>query len=144
MKIVSHSLTDTEKFAEKFLQTLPRKETGATVVGLYGDLGSGKTTFVQAIGRALGIKDSIQSPTFVIIKSYKLKANSYKLLVHIDAYRLKSGEELCKLGFEELLVEPHNLILVEWADKVADILPKNHRTLNFKFVDETTREFSIK
>ncbi|MDO8604499.1 MAG: tRNA (adenosine(37)-N6)-threonylcarbamoyltransferase complex ATPase subunit type 1 TsaE, partial [bacterium] len=107
------------------------------------NLGSGKTTFVQCLAEALGVREHITSPTFVIMKSYKLTANSYKFLVHIDAYRLKNGEELRKLGFEELLHDPTNLILVEWADRVADILPTDCNKLTFEFVDEKTRKVTF-
>jgi tRNA threonylcarbamoyladenosine biosynthesis protein TsaE len=145
MNFISHSLAETENFARDFVKKL----TGggrikvAAVVGLYGDLGSGKTTLAQAVGRALGVTDSIQSPTFVIEKKYKTSNPIYGYLVHVDAYRLSGGEELRKLGFEELLADSNNLILVEWADRVADVLPPDHIKLHFKFVDENTREFSI-
>ncbi|MDO8620082.1 MAG: tRNA (adenosine(37)-N6)-threonylcarbamoyltransferase complex ATPase subunit type 1 TsaE [bacterium] len=143
----------------------------ATVVGLYGDLGAGKTTFVQAIAKALGVSEIVNSPTFLIFKTYQLKANSYnfererseqsktdhfdratqlyetkcsyKLLVHIDAYRLKSSDELRKLRFEELLADPENLILIEWADKVADLLPKDHTKLHFTFIDDSARQIRL-
>jgi tRNA threonylcarbamoyladenosine biosynthesis protein TsaE len=140
----AYNLKQFQEAARDFARKLAPLSDRAAVVGLYGDLGSGKTTFTQAVGRALGITDSIQSPTFVIIKSYKLKAKSYKLLIHVDAYRLKSGEELRKLGFEELLADPKNLILVEWADRVASVLPKNHVKIHFRFMDEQTRELVVK
>lgn len=114
----------------------------ATVVGLYGDLGSGKTTFVQAAAKALGVSESVNSPTFLIFKKYQLRvtSSSYQFLIHADAYRLKNGEELRKLRFDELLRDPANLIFVEWADRVADILPKDHQRLHFEFIDDTTRK----
>lgn len=135
------NLSELESFAKEFVGTLsPQKE--ATVVALYGDLGAGKTTLVQAVAKVFGVSESVQSPTFLILKSYKLKASSYKLLHHVDAYRLQSGKELLALGWRELLADPHNLILIEWADRVADILPKNHIKIFCRFVDENTREFS--
>ncbi len=143
MKIISKSLAETEKFARKFLEDLKPKQDGATVVGFYGDLGSGKTTFVQAIGRQLGIKESIQSPTFVIMKKFIIHNSNFKFFFHLDAYRLDSGEELQKLGFNELLTNSKNLILIEWANQVADILPANHLKLSCQFVDENTREFTL-
>lgn len=115
----------------------------AAVVGLYGDLGAGKTTFVQAVARSLGVSERITSPTFLIVKRYKLKVKSFRFLIHIDAYRLKSGDELRKLGFEELLRDSGNLIFVEWADRVVDILPKKQTKLFFEFVDENTRKITI-
>ncbi len=123
--------------AAKFAAALRPLPDRATVVGLYGELGAGKTTFVQAAAKALGVREKVKSPTFLIMKSYQLPhlpiggqaTTFYRLLVHIDAYRLKHSEELQKLGFSELLRDPYNLIFVEWADKVSAILPSDHRVL---------------
>ena len=147
MKFISRSPSDTEKLAERFLKGLTLAKDGATIIGLYGDLGSGKTTFVQAVGQLLGITDSIQSPTFVIIKTYNLQLTTnnkgFQNLIHVDSYRLEKGEELRKLGFKELLSHPKNLILIEWADRVAGVLPPDHIKLLCKFMDEQTREFTV-
>jgi tRNA threonylcarbamoyladenosine biosynthesis protein TsaE len=140
MPKISKSLEDTKKFAAEFVAGLGKSESGrATVVGLFGNLGSGKTTFVQCVTEIFGVEESVTSPTFVILKSYKLQTKNYKLLVHIDAYRLESGNELRKLGFEEILSDSENLVLVEWPERVADILPKDTRTIKFEFIDDTTR-----
>lgn len=155
MEFLSKSVEDTKSFAKDFLAKLPANISGqATVVGLYGNLGSGKTAFTQCVAEILGVKENLTSPTFVIFKSYKLKTKNpartesvrsggYKFLYHVDAYRLKSGEELRKLGFEELLRDPQNFILIEWADLVADILPSDHVKLQFEFIDEVTRKISF-
>ena len=93
--ITSKSLEDTERIALDFLKNLEPMKDMATVVGLYGNLGSGKTTFVQAIARALGVSENVVSPTFLILKTYKLKnLQTYQLLSHIDAYRLEKSEEI--------------------------------------------------
>ena len=140
----SRNLEDTKGFAEEFLASLAQPVTGgATVAGLYGNLGSGKTTFTQCVAEILGVEEHLTSPTFVIMKRFKIKDLRFKDLIHIDAYRLKSGDELRKLGFEELLRDPKNLILIEWADLVADILPADHKKLNFEFVDDITRKISF-
>lgn len=144
MNFLSTSLGDTQIYAEKFLKELVPSKDGATTVGLYGDLGSGKTTFVQSIGRALGITDPMQSPTFVIIKKFILHTSYFKTLFHVDAYRIEKGGGLLRLGFKEMLSDPKNLILVEWADRVADILPPGHIKLRCRFVDAGTREFGVK
>ena len=160
MKIVSKSVAETKKFARQFLdkisKTVPTATGGAVVVGLYGNLGSGKTTLVQCVAEVLGVAEHITSPTFVIMKSYKLSPRqarspewrrgttfNFQLLTHIDAYRLKSAEELRALGFEKLLRDGANLILVEWADQVVDILPPEHIKLQFKFINETTRKITF-
>lgn len=143
MEYISKNLEDTKRFAKDFVELLAPSASsvdGATVVGLYGNLGSGKTAFVQCVADILGVKEYLTSPTFVIMKSYKLSTFNFQLLTHVDAYRLKSGEELRKLGFDDLFRDPANLIFIEWADLVADILPKNTIKINFEFVDEKTRK----
>ncbi|OHA18998.1 MAG: hypothetical protein A3C08_03760 [Candidatus Taylorbacteria bacterium RIFCSPHIGHO2_02_FULL_47_18] len=153
-EILSHSIADTAKFAQEFLAGLFPCADSSTVVGLYGDLGSGKTAFVQQIAKALGARGSVQSPTFVIMKKYALKnppslppllKGGYRgdlQLVHIDAYRLDSATDLKKLGWDALSSDHSNLIFIEWADRVADILPLDHIKLRFEFVDDTTRKIS--
>ncbi len=138
--MISTSLKETEAIAKKFVDSL-KKGNEATVVGLRGNLGSGKTTFVQAAARLLGVREPVTSPTFVLIKSYPLNAKRYTLLIHIDAYRLERGEELLKLGWNDLAKNPDNLILLEWPERVVSILPtKNYTEISFEFVDDVTRK----
>ncbi len=134
------SIAELGEFARTFVLGLSSHPNKATLVGLSGDLGSGKTAFVKAVAQVLGVDDEITSPTFVIEKKYTLPAASaFRTLVHIDAYRLHSGAELKPLRFEETLAEKGNLILVEWPEQVADALPQEIKTLRFTYVDETTR-----
>ena len=109
-----------------------KKNKGALIFGLVGDLGSGKTTFIQGFMRGLGIKKRITSPSFLIMRSYKLQATSYKKIYHIDCYRLKKPKELLVLGLREIFSDPENVILIEWADKIKKILPKEVIYLKFK------------
>lgn len=144
MKVLSKSLEDTEKIAKDFLEKLALSSfEEATVIGLYGDLGSGKTTFTQAIAKILGIKEDITSPTFVIEKIYSLENSFYHNLIHIDAYRLESTKEMNALGWENISKNPHNIIFIEWPERVLDILPERHLKINFKFVSENEREIEI-
>lgn len=140
-----HTLFEFRQAAAEFALGLKPLPNRATVVGLYGDLGAGKTTFVQAAARALGISETLTSPTFLIFRSYQLPVtcSNYSSLVHVDAYRLKNSEELRGLGFADLLADPANLIFVEWADRVADAMPPNHHKLFFEFVDENTRMIKL-
>lgn len=109
--------------AGRFVETLAPKGADATLVTLSGELGAGKTAFVKAVAHALGVEDVVTSPTFVLEKIYSLSNNSFKRLVHIDAYRLEKGADLAPLGFDELMQDAGNLILLEWPEKVADALP---------------------
>lgn len=142
--MISKSLKETEKIVEDFLVRLQDTHVDtsrALVIGLFGDLGSGKTTFTQILGKKLGVEEVMTSPTFVIQKNYLLaKKNNFKNLIHIDAYRLESSEELKTLGFTEILKDPTNLILIEWPERVEGILPTNLFKINFKFISEFERE----
>jgi len=104
----------------------------ATVVGLQGELGSGKTYFVKSLGKMMGIEEHIVSPTFVIMKIYDIDWQGFKKLIHIDAYRLEKEEELLNLGWEKLLEDPENLVLIEWPEKVEGIIPKDSKRIHFK------------
>ncbi len=109
--------------ARVFARGLAPRERGATLVTLSGELGAGKTSFVQGIAAALGVPGSVTSPTFVLEKIYPILGAPFSKLVHIDAYRLTGGDELRALGFDELMGDSRNLILLEWPEKVVDLLP---------------------
>lgn len=110
-------------FAKKMLST---RFNHARVIALVGNLGAGKTTFVQGFARALGIKGHIKSPTFVLMNIFSLEKQLYlNHMVHIDAYRVEKSAEMIHLGFRELLNDRDAVILVEWADKIKNILPKD-------------------
>jgi tRNA threonylcarbamoyladenosine biosynthesis protein TsaE len=127
--------------AREFVASLvPRGH--ALVVALSGELGAGKTTFAQEIARALGVAESVTSPTFVIEKVYALAGQKWSRLVHIDAYRLASGRELEALGFRELLADPANLILVEWPERVPTLIPEDAVRVSLSFVDENSRHIT--
>jgi len=143
MQIISKSLNETEKIAKDFLEKLSIASKEATVVGLYGDLGSGKTTFTQSIAKLLGIKDFVTSPTYVIEKKYPIKYKNFENLIHIDLYRIESSKELLHLDWQEIISNPKNLILIEWPEKIGEIMPKNSLKINFEFVSENERKIDI-
>ena len=154
MKIISHSILETENFARDFLKSIGgNTSSGACVVGLYGNLGSGKTAFTQMVAKLLGVEETVTSPTYVIEKIYTLEgekarfANSFptvfKHLIHIDAYRLEKSSELAHLGWADIIKDPSNLILIEWPERVADIMPVDHIRLKFTFIDESSREIEV-
>jgi tRNA threonylcarbamoyladenosine biosynthesis protein TsaE len=132
--------------AKELLKTRPGKN--ATLIGLLGDLGGGKTTFLQGFARGLGIKQKILSPTFVIIKKLQIPktiAPSSKLkikrqrLYHLDCYRIKKSKEILDLGFKEIISDPENIVAVEWVDKIMDILSKDAIILKFDYIDANKR-----
>lgn len=107
------------------------------LVLLNGDLGAGKTTFTQFIGEALGVKRTINSPTFNIIKSYK---GTHLKLHHMDCYRLEDSEE--DLGFDEYF-EDNGLTVIEWSQFIEDLLPDESLTINIEVIDEMSRHITI-
>ncbi len=130
-----------KEIIEKIESTKERED--ACVLALSGDLGAGKTTLTQAIARALGVKESLVSPTFVLMKFYSLKHKRFNTLVHIDAYRIDEDKELLVLGWEAILKDPTNLVLIEWPERVAKLIPKNAINVSLKHACETTREIKI-
>lgn len=111
--------------AKALAESFARKEDDATLVTLSGDLGAGKTAFTQALARALGVEETVTSPTFVLAKSYPLpEGGAFKNLLHIDAYRLDGGKDLEKIGFTHARADSGTLIVLEWPEIVADGLPR--------------------
>lgn len=139
VEILSKSEAQTRKVAGLLAEEVikkPLKTKGAVVIGLEGELGSGKTRFVQGFARGLGIRRRLTSPTFVLIKKYK---NFY----HIDCYRLNKPKELLDLDFKEIISDPRNIVIVEWAEKVRSILPKDVIRARFKIIDKNKRKIKI-
>lgn len=145
MKVISRSLAETRKAAKEFITTATggRRRDSALVVALLGDLGAGKTAFVQQLAFELGVVESVTSPTFVIEKVYALPGGaSFSRLIHIDAYRLTTKEELLHLGWDEISKDPGNIICIEWPSNVSGILQAGAVIIDCAFVDETTHTYS--
>lgn len=117
--------------------------TAAAVLALHGDLGAGKTTLVQALGRHLGINDGITSPTFTIMKGYETTSERFVQLIHMDAYRIDDVAELGPLHFAEILATPNTLFCVEWAEKIADALPEGVIQATLTTLDEHSRRLEV-
>lgn len=131
-------LADLGDFAREVLKSLDfaRGKSRATLVALCGDLGAGKTTFVQALAKELGVKEIVQSPTYVLMKSYALPMNdlrsrSYSRLVHVDLYRLEKPEEFVTLKPEEFLNDSRDLVCIEWPERAGGALPSADLTIRF-------------
>ena len=123
---------------EHFAKLLAKHLSAGDIILLNGDLGAGKTTLTQFIGKAMGVKRNINSPTFNIIKSYQ--GNAFKLH-HMDCYRLEDSEE--DLGFDEYF-EDQAVTLIEWSEFIESFLPNNHLTIDIKTINETTRNIAMK
>jgi tRNA threonylcarbamoyladenosine biosynthesis protein TsaE len=116
----------------------------AFIIALRGDLGAGKTTFTQALARELGITETIQSPTYVLMKSYPISFGRFTKFVHIDAYRLEKPEEFGALKPEVFLNDREVLMVIEWPERVEGQLPAPDIVLNFSHTDsEEERHIEI-
>jgi len=130
-----------EKLAKERLKIVLRKN--ALVVGLEGDLGSGKTTFIQGFAKGLGIKEKILSPTFVIMKKFEIRNSKFENFYHVDCYRLQKPKELLELGFKKIIANPQNIVAIEWADKIRKILPNKTIWISFQFIDKKIRKIML-
>lgn len=129
------------KIAKEVLKLGPKKT--AIILGLSGNLGAGKTTFLQGFAKGLKIKEKILSPTFVIQKRFLLKNKKFGNFYHIDCYRLKSSKDILDLDFKKTIGDPENIVAIEWPEKIKKILPQNITAINFKFIDEKIRNVII-
>ncbi|MBI2594403.1 tRNA (adenosine(37)-N6)-threonylcarbamoyltransferase complex ATPase subunit type 1 TsaE [Candidatus Curtissbacteria bacterium] len=137
--VQTNSPQETKKIAANFAKTLK----GGDMVALYGDLGAGKTIFVQGAAKELGIRQRVLSPTFVFIRSYPLKLKNKQItLNHVDLYRGEGQEDYTALGLGEVFGED-SITFVEWAEKVKQILPKRRIDVILEVVDEKTRRIKI-
>ena len=128
------NVRETNRLAKLLAQEILKSKRG--IIGLQGELGAGKTTFIQAFAKGLGIRNKITSPSFVLMKKYK---NFY----HIDCYRIKTYKDILSLDFQEIISNPRNIVLIEWAEKIKKILPKNTIWLKFKIVSNNERKILI-
>ncbi len=137
MEILTKSAIETQELGQKLADNL----TDGGLVCLYGNLGSGKTTFVQGLANGLGIKQRIVSPTFIFIRSYSL--NNGQTLYHIDLYRIESLMDARALGIEEILSDPKNIVLIEWPEKIKEILPKKRTEIFFEYIKDNERKINL-
>ena len=133
----SHSKKETQKTAS---QLAAKMKSG--LIALEGELGAGKTTFVQAFVRALGVKAKVKSPTFNIIKKYKIP-NVPQFVYHIDCYRLRDHKDATSIGIKEILKEKENFVLIEWPERISKILPKKLTRVHIDHIDKNKRKIKI-
>ena len=144
-KFYTGSAEETQTIAKEFArEVLQQKPTDkAVVLALSGDLGAGKTTFLQGFAEGLGVTDKILSPTFVVMKRFTIQDSGFKNFYHFDLYRLESKQEVLDLGFEEIVSDPKNIIAIEWPEKISSLLPITAVRLQFQHLEENKREITI-
>ncbi|HEY4500081.1 MAG TPA: tRNA (adenosine(37)-N6)-threonylcarbamoyltransferase complex ATPase subunit type 1 TsaE [Candidatus Paceibacterota bacterium] len=123
--MISRSKLQTQQIAKKLARKLlnaPHR-TQASVIALQGDLGAGKTTFTQGFARGLEIHRHITSPTFLIIRRYGIPKTDWNFY-HLDLYQIKKAKEILDLGFKEIIRNPKNIVIIEWAEKIKSFLMK--------------------
>jgi tRNA threonylcarbamoyladenosine biosynthesis protein TsaE len=145
MMHVSHSPEDTQRFAREQALLLSKQGGGQPIViALEGELGAGKTTFIQAFAEALGVREQVKSPTFVLMKQYSINnVANYHTLYHLDCYRLNGSADLMPLGGGDIIHRAGTIVLIEWAERVADILPRNHWVIHIDHVAEQERNITV-
>ena len=154
IKHIAVNYRKTQKLGEIFAEQIIKNELQnpsagrAIVIGLQGDLGSGKTTFIQGFAKGLGVDEKILSPTFVILKRFKITKSQipnpkFKNFYHIDCYRLKGAKDILELGFKEIISNPKNIVAIEWPEKIRKVFPPKKIIIKFKLMDENKREIIL-
>lgn len=145
MEIFTKSAQETQKLGQEFAARLNfgklNSRNGAAIICLSGDLGSGKTTFIQGLARGLGITKRILSPTFVLMREYSLVGQMK--FYHVDLYRIESPADVRGLGLQEIWDNQENIIAIEWPEKIKEILPGKIIELRFSYLDENARKIEI-
>lgn len=134
MEILSVSPEATSELAKG----IAKKLKPMSVLALYGDLGSGKTTFTRYLVDSLGSTSRVQSPTFVLMREYTNSQGEISKINHIDLYRLNTAEETRELGLEELFEDPNSITIIEWPEIIEEQLPK--RTIKIKLEMKSEEE----
>lgn len=141
--VITNSADETQELAEELAENV----TGPAIFALSGELGAGKTTFVQGFAKGLKIKHKIISPTFLIIRKYdinpKITSKSLKSFYHIDLYRLESERGIEGTGILEILEDNSSIVVIEWPEKLGKLLPKERIDIHFEYIDDEKRKIAI-
>ncbi len=133
----SHSEVDTQNLGQRFAEALVH----GLVVALNGQLGSGKTNLVRAVCQALGADENqVNSPTFVLMQTY---GDGRIPVMHFDTYRLADVDEFLAIGGDEYLTDAEFVCFVEWAERISEVLPADHLTINIEQLAESSRSFTF-
>lgn len=146
--IVTQSEEETRTFGERLARTLKEKRyMRSYVLALTGELGAGKTSFSKGFAKGLGVKKPITSPTFLIVRSYRIKEKRrvpWNMLYHIDCYRLSGPEDLDSIDWEGIISHPFHIVLVEWAEKVRGKIPGDAIWISFRVGSPNKRNITIR
>ena len=138
-EMITNTIAQTHQLAREFALSLPSR---TTIVCLSGDLGSGKTTFTQGVLHACGAPKPYTSPTFTIVKEYSATNRVFTKIYHIDAYRI-GARDMVELGWHDMLAEDRVLIIVEWPERIAEIIPSDAQKITCAWIDADRRKYTI-
>jgi len=131
LSIITRSPEETRKVG----QTMGRNLFPSSIVALMGELGSGKTVLVQGIARGLGITSLVKSPSFLIVREYE----GFLPLYHLDLYRIRTEEEIISLGYEEYLYQKKGVVVIEWAERMKNLLKLSHLQVRLEVISPLER-----
>lgn len=143
--MLTKSAHETQKLGEKLAADLVSGKSDSRIFCLSGDLGSGKTTFIQGLARGLGIKKRVLSPTFIMMREYQVQSAKCKAqrFYHVDLYRVENGRDVEGLGLSEIWSNPANIVAIEWPEKIEKILPKKRTEIRFEYLTGEKRKITI-
>jgi tRNA threonylcarbamoyladenosine biosynthesis protein TsaE len=138
MEFITKSAFETKSLGKEVASKLE----GGEVFALSGELGSGKTTFVQGFAEGLGVKGRIISPTFILMRKYKVGDKDF---YHIDLYRLEENieNEVIHLGISDIWKRPENVVIIEWAEKIKEMIPESAKWIKFENLGGENRKIII-
>jgi tRNA threonylcarbamoyladenosine biosynthesis protein TsaE len=145
--VITNNFSETQQLGFDFAKKLK----GSSVVALHGNLGSGKTTFVQGLAKGLGIEKHLISPTFIIMRTYEIQVKNQKskvksaiqklkMFYHVDLYRIESERDVEGLGLLEIIDDSENIVVIEWPEKIEKVLPKDRIDIFFEYVEDDRRK----
>ena len=140
MRVITKSAKQTISLGKKIAKNFK----GGEIIGLEGNLGAGKTTLVKGIAEELGIKQTITSPTFLLMKVYPVRKNKLiKNFVHLDCYRIKNPNDILGIGVEDYFNDPSSIVLIEWPEKIKKVLPGQTKKIELSLVSNNQREIIL-
>jgi tRNA threonylcarbamoyladenosine biosynthesis protein TsaE len=144
MTTKTYTVVRPEDYGEVIEEILsPTPADNSLVITLTGDLGAGKTTFVQQVGAQLGVSETIVSPTFTIMKRYQVENNRFEQLIHIDAYRIEQEDEVLPLGLPALIKEPASIVCIEWPEKIPSAILDQAVAVSIEINQDESRTVTI-
>lgn len=150
MEYICNNSSQTKKVGERLAKRFSKtRKKGALVVAIEGGLGNGKTTFLQGFAKGLGIKEKVLSPTFIVFRKFEIlpskqSKSQFSNFYHFDCYRIKEPKEILDMGFNKIVSSSSNIIAIEWAENIKEILPKDKVSLKIRFVNKNIRKIILK